>query len=196
MLNLATLDNIQAVSAQDAGLASLSHFPPHSREYFAIKISQYGRRCFVGAFNCGLGMDFLPKLTNIVEDSKLPVRRRVNIEAAYQDALLVFKAAPTLICAPVFTIGEYRQRCAFQDSLPLTSIVRNTESDDDAGYTVVFHRAHLRESLISPLGDNYPGRVEYFLSVFPNMQLAKQHSCWPMRRFGFKCERRYHVCYE
>jgi hypothetical protein len=93
LLNLATLDNIQTVSAQDAGLASLSHFPPHSREYFAIRISQYGRRCFVGALNCGLGMDFLLKLTNIVEDSKLPVRWRVNIETAYPDALLIFKAA-------------------------------------------------------------------------------------------------------
>jgi hypothetical protein len=141
-------------------------------------------------------MDFLLKLTNIAEDSKLPVRRRVNIEVAYQDAFLIFKAAQTLICALVFTIGEYKQRCAFQGSLPLTSIVRNTESDDDPGYTVVFHRAHLWESLTSPLGDNYPGRVEYFLSVFPNMQLAKQHSCWLMRRFGFKCERRYYVCYE
>jgi hypothetical protein len=37
ILNLATLDNIQAVSAQDAGLASLSHFPPHSHEYFASR---------------------------------------------------------------------------------------------------------------------------------------------------------------
>jgi hypothetical protein len=82
-------------------------------------------------------MDFLLKLTNVVEDSKLPVRRRVKLEVAFQDALKSFKTAQILVCAPVFTVGECRQRVAFYDSLPFVSNVRNTTSDDDVGYTVV-----------------------------------------------------------
>jgi hypothetical protein len=190
--HLATLANIEAICAQDAGLAALQ-WPSHSRAFFAEKVFQHGKKCFALTVYAELGMPFLIKLMNIGNDKYLPITDLSVIAPEYRGHLEILANSQAAVCAPVFTIGVFEQKALFRRSLPFVEVKLQRASRSGNVYDVTFHREHLRLSV--SILSRYTGSTRWKMKVFRDMEVAKLHLFWEEGKFGFWCEDEYYLCF-
>ena len=135
-------------------------------------------------------MDFLIKLLNVVYDEDLPVLDRELVEPEYRDSLDTFMGTQAMVCAPIFTMGDFEQQAPFLRSLPFVEAHWHRQRSSGDVYKVVFHREHL--------GVLTTSRVSYAsfnMKVFEDMEAATRHASWKRKEFGFVCEGKYYLCY-
>lgn len=64
-------------------------------------------------------MHFLLKLTNICSDDRLPLANEESSDRTPLAAFKEFHKVQTLVCAPIFTIGEFDQKAEPFTMLPV-----------------------------------------------------------------------------
>ncbi|KAF1939753.1 hypothetical protein EJ02DRAFT_513610 [Clathrospora elynae] len=182
MIALATSQSIQALVTKDPGLDALAHFPAHSRDFLSKRILKGTKRLVVATISQGSDMKFLHNVlrdgTSVDARLPLPHTLRVGDENDEIWSLAVthgFLEAQRLVCAPVFTIGEYGQVALF------FSVVAACNGDADLS-------GRWWGSYNVP-GVETRGK-KFMMRVGDGSEIARRDKAWGTSSFGFTCERK------